>query len=267
LRELLGARDEARIADIMERRFITVREDTDQEEVARTLETYDLSAVPVVDARNRLLGIVTFDDVIDVIREEQTEDVYRMAAMSGGTERYLDSSVWRLVAKRAPWLAVLLLAATATTNVLSSFESLFVAATVLTLFIPTIIGTGGNSSTQASTHVIRGLATGELQVRDLARVMGKEVFVGALLGVAMGALIFVRSLLLPPAITPWEAATVGVSLVFVVIVATSVGAFSPLVIKRLGIDPTVVAAPVMATVIDLAGLTIYFFTAKALLGL
>jgi magnesium transporter len=267
LRELLGSRDDSRIAEIMERRFISVTAETDQEEVARTLETYDLSAVPVVDSHNRLLGIVTFDDVIDVIREEQTEDVYKMAAMAGGTERYLDSSVWHLVIKRAPWLGILLLAATATTNVLSSFEGLFVAATVLTLFIPTIIGTGGNSSTQASTHIIRGLATGEIQVRDLARVMAKEILVGVVLGLAMGTLIFVRTLLLPPPIALYEALTIGISLVFVVVVATTVGAFSPLIIKWLGIDPTVVAAPLMATVIDLAGLTIYFLTAKALLGL
>ena len=151
-----------------------------------------------MDSHNRLLGIVTFDDVIDVIREEQTEDVYRMAAMAGGTERYLDSSVWHLVLKRAPWLAILLLAATATTNVLSSFEHLFVAATVLTLFIPTIIGTGGNSSTQASTHIIRGLATGEIQGRDAGRVILKEIGVGLLIGLLMGSLVFGRTLLLPP---------------------------------------------------------------------
>jgi magnesium transporter len=267
LRELLASDDQDRVSAIMNRRVISVREDTDQEEAARTLETYDLSALPVVDTHNRLLGIVTFDDIIDVIREEQTEDVHKMAAMTPSTDRYMESSVWDLVKKRVPWLAVLLLAATLTTNVLSGFESVFVAATVLTLFIPTIIGTGGNSSTQASTHIIRSLATGEVHVRDIGRVLGKEITVGVLLGLAMGTLVFARSLLLPPPVSVLQAATVGIALAAVIVVATTVGAFSPMLISWIGIDPTVVAAPLMATVIDLAGLTIYFLTARALLGL
>ncbi len=157
----------------MVKMVISARENTDQEEVAKSLETYDLLALPVVDGYNRLLGIVTFDDVFDVIRDEQTEDIYKMGAMSGGTERYLDSSIWLLVKKRIPWLGILLLAATLTTNVLSFFESLFLTASVLTLFIPTITGTGGNSGTQSSTLIIRGLATGELHFHDFGRVLLK----------------------------------------------------------------------------------------------
>ncbi len=166
LREILSSGDDDRIEDIMVKQVISVREDTDQEEVAGILETYDLIALPVIDHYNRLLGIITFDDIIDVIREEQTEDIYKMGAMSGGTERYLDSSILNLVKKRIPWLTILLIAATLTTNLLSFFESLFISATVLTLFIPTIIGTGGNSGTQSATLIIRGIATGELHFHD-----------------------------------------------------------------------------------------------------
>jgi magnesium transporter len=267
LREILSANDDDRIEDIMVKQVISVKEDTDQEEVARTLETYDLIALPVVDQYNRLLGIVTFDDVIDVIRREQTEDIYKMGAMAGGTARYMDSSVWTLVKKRIPWLTLLLIAATITTNVLSYFESLFLSATVLTLFIPTITGTGGNSGTQSSTLIIRGLATGELRFHDFGHVILKELFVGIVIGISLGVLVVVRSVFLPPFIGFWEATSVGVALCFVVLFATLVGASAPLIIDRLGFDPTVMAAPLMATLIDITGLTIYFVTAKLLLGL
>jgi len=267
LREILSAMDDDRIEDIMVKQVTTVREDTDQEEVARILETYDLIAVPVVDRYNRLLGIVTFDDVIDVIRAEQTEDIYRMGGMAGGTERYMDSSIWTLVKKRIPWLTLLLVAATLTTNVLSYFESLFISATVLTLFIPTITGTGGNSGTQSSTLIIRGLATGELHFHDFGTVLLKELFVGLLIGIGLGILVVARSVVLPPFVGVWEAVSVGIALCFVVLFATLVGATAPLIINRLGFDPTVVAAPLMATLIDITGLTIYFVTARLLLGL
>jgi len=267
LRHILTARDEDLIEDIMIKKVVTVREDTDQEAAARILETHDFVALPVVDDYNRLLGIITFDDVIDVIREEQTEDIYKMGAMGGGTERYLESSIWSLIGKRVPWLGILLVAATLTTNVLSYFESLFVAATVLTLFIPTIIGTGGNSGTQSATLIIRGLAMGELHFHDFGRVLVKEIAVAMVIGICMGALIVVRSVFLPPFIEMHEAITIGVALSFVIVFATLVGASAPLIINRMGMDPTVMAAPLMATLIDIAGLTVYFLTARLLLGL
>jgi magnesium transporter len=267
LREILSSGDDDRIEDIMVKQVISVREDTDQEEVAGILETYDLIALPVIDHYNRLLGIITFDDIIDVIREEQTEDIYKMGAMSGGTERYLDSSILTLVKKRIPWLTILLIAATLTTNLLSFFESLFISATVLTLFIPTIIGTGGNSGTQSATLIIRGIATGELHFHDFGRVILKEILVGIIIGVSMGAFIVIRSVYLPPFIEIWEAVTVGIALCFVILFATLVGSCTPLLINRIGLDPTVMAAPLMATLIDITGLTIYFLIAKSLLGL
>jgi magnesium transporter len=265
LKDILSEEDDELIENIMVKKVISVREETDQEEAAKILETYDLISLPVTDQYNRLLGIITFDDVIDVIREEETEDLYKMGAMIGDTEPYLSSSIWHLVKKRIPWMSILLLLATLTTNVLSFFESLFTAT--LILFIPTITGTGGNSGTQSSTLIIRGLATGELQFRDITRVLLKEIATGFIIGLALGVLIVIRSLLVPPPIGLNEAVAIGIALSFVVLFATLVGAFAPLFLHKLGFDPAVMAGPLMTTIIDLAGLTIYFMTAKVLLGL
>ncbi|MBN2440852.1 MAG: magnesium transporter [Spirochaetales bacterium] len=267
LREILTSDDNEIIENIMEENIISVKVDTDQEEVAKILEAYDLLALPVVNEDQKLMGIVTFDDIIDVIREEQTEDIYKMGAMGGSTERYLESSIVALVKKRIPWITILLIAATFTTNVLDHFTSLMTAATVLALFIPTIIGTGGNSGTQSSTLMIRGLATGEIHLRDFWRVMAREIVVSTIIGFFMGILIILRSVFLPPFVGLVPAIAVGIALCFVIMVATMVGAIAPLLIKKLGADPTVMAGPLMATIIDLSGLTIYFLVAKAILGL
>jgi len=267
LRDLLFNDDFRVISDVMKTDVVSVRDDSDQEETARVLEANDLLAIPVVDRFNRMLGIVTFDDVIDVIREEQTEDVYKMGAMDGSTDRYVDTSVWRLIRKRIPWLILLLLAGTVTTNVLSFFEPLTIAATFLIWFVPVITQTGGNSGTQSSTLMIRGLATGEIHFRDLGRVIGKEVIVGALMGLVLGGVILARGVFLPPGIEILPAVAVGASLVFVVLFSSIIGAIAPLVIHRLGADPTVMAGPLMATIIDVAGLTIYFQIARLILQL
>lgn len=267
LRELLTGNDKDLIEHIMVKDVISVQAATDQEEVAKILETYDLLALPVVDEQKRLMGIITFDDIIDVIREEQTEDMYKMGAMGGSTERYLESSIWALVKKRIPWITILLIAATFTTNVLDHFTSLMATAAVLTLFIPTIIGTGGNSGTQSSTLMIRGLATGEIHLHDFLRIIGKEFLISCIIGLSMGALIIMRSVFLPPFIEWLPAIAVGIALWFIIIVATLVGAIAPILLKWLGFDPTVMAGPLMATIIDISGLTIYFLIAKFILGL
>ena len=267
LKDLLFTDDSRRIDEIMTHKVISAAEDADQEEVAKTLEANDLVALPVVDSYNRLLGIVTFDDAIDVIREEQTEDVYKMGAMEGSVDRYTDSSVWKLIRKRVPWLIILLVAGTLTTNVLSAFESLTLAAGFLVWFVPVITQTGGNSGTQSSTLMIRGLATGEIRFRDLGMVMLKELAVGVLMGVILAAVIMLRSVYLPPGVGWVEATAIGAALVFVVVFSSIIGALAPLVIHRLGFDPTVMAGPLMATVIDVAGLTIYFQAARFILGL
>ena len=267
LKDLLFNDDSRRIDEVMTHKVVSVPEDADQEEVAKTLEAHDLVALPVVDSYNRLLGIVTFDDAIDVIRDEQTEDVYKMGAMDGSVDRYTESSIWKLIKKRVPWLIVLLVAGTFTTNVLSAFESLTLAAGFLVWFVPVITQTGGNSGTQSSTLMIRGIATGEIRFRDLGKVMLKELVVGISMGLILAGVIILRSVYLPPGVAWAESAAIGAALIFVVVFSTSIGALAPLVIHRLGFDPTVMAGPLMATVIDVAGLTIYFQAARVILGL
>ncbi len=267
IRDLLAGEDEDLVQNIMVKKVITVFQDTDQEETAKILETYDLLALPVVDHYHRLLGIVTFDDIIDVIREEQTEDIYKMSAVATSRATYLENSVFSLMRRRIPWLVVLLLAATITTNVISGYQHVLEAAVVLAFFIPLVTGTGGNSGTQSATLMIRGLATGELHFHDIWRILGKEILVGLLIGLCLGVLTIGRAMILPPEISFSEALAVGSAMCFVVIVATLVGALLPLFISRLGFDPTVMAGPLMATLIDVSGLTIYFETAKLLLHL
>lgn len=267
LRDLLAAQDSAVIETIMEDKVISVLDQTDQEEVAKILETHDFLAIPVVDSFNRMLGIVTFDDVIDVIREEQTEDVYKMGAMEGSADKYLETGIFKLVKKRIPWLIILLILGTVSTNVVHHYQALVLGAAFLFIFMPIITQTGGNSGNQSSTLMIRGLATGQVDFRDVGRVLLKEIAVGLLLGLGTGVVILLRSYFLPPGVDFLRALTIGVSLVIVVIFSTIVGAFAPLLIHRLGFDPTVMSGPLMATVIDVCGLTIYFETAKLLLKL
>ncbi|MDC7233133.1 MAG: magnesium transporter [Spirochaetales bacterium] len=267
LKDILRARDNDRIEDIMIRKVIYVHDDTDQEESARVLDNHGLLALPVVDRFNRLLGIITFDDVIDVIREEQTEDIYKMGAMGGDTQSYLETSIWGLVKKRIPWLIILLVAGTITTNVLHLYQGMIMTAAFLTLFIPVITQTGGNSGTQSSTLMIRGLATGELHFRDIGKVMLKELLVGLLIGVTTGLVILTRAYFTPPGIELLQAVAIALSLCAVVMFATVLGALVPLVIHRMGFDPTVAAGPLMSTVIDVCGLTIFFEVSKWILNL
>ena len=267
LKDLLFTDDSELVQEIMETDIVSVLENEDQEDAARILAANDLIAMPVVDDYHRLLGIITFDDVIDVLEREQTEDVYKMGAMEGSTHPYTGASVWKLIKKRIPWLIVLLLAGTITSNVLNSYESVIALAGFLVWFVPVITQTGGNTGTQSSTLVIRGIATGEVHTRDIWPIVGKEVLVGLLMGIALGVLLFLRGLVLPPEVYPIQAVAVGASLVFVVLFSNIVGALAPLVIHSLGFDPTVMAGPLMATVIDVAGLTIYFTVAQLVLGL
>ena len=265
LRDLLGTDDGIQVGDIMKTDVISVREETDQEEVARLLEAYDLIALPVLDEYKRMLGIITFDDVINVIRTEQTEDVYKMGAMGGSPDLYTESSIWKMIRKRIPWLAVLLLAGTITTNVISGFQTLIMAAGFLVWFVPVITQTGGNSGTQSATLMIRGLAMNEIHFHDIGRVILRELLIGLLMGTLLGVMLFLRGLFLPPGIEPVQAFAIGLALLFVVLFSSITGAVAPLVIHRLGFDPTVMAGPLMATVVDVVGITIYFQVAHIIL--
>lgn len=267
IKDILSSEDTLSVSDIMERKVISVIDETDREEVARTLEEHDLISIPVVDHDNLLLGVVTFDDVIDVIREEQTEDVYKMGAMSGEVGSYMDTSIWGLVKKRVPWLIVLLLFGTITTNVVHHYEELALGAAFLFVFMPVITQTGGNSGSQSATLMIRGLATEEIHFRQTGIIFLREILVGLLMGLITGAVIIGRSILMPPGVGTFEGLALGLSLVFVVLISNLIGTLMPLFIHRLGFDPTVMSTPLMATVIDVCGLTIYFETARYLLSL
>ncbi len=265
LRDLLEHDDDEIIKNIMETDIISVHDDTDQEETAKIFITYGFLAVPVVDENNVLLGIVTYDDIIDVIREEQTEDVYKMGAMTGEIEPYLETSIWGMVKKRVPWLVILLFLGTITTNVLAHYESIVMGAAFLFIFMPVITQTGGNVSNQSSALMIRGLATGEIESGDMWRILFKEMVIGLLMGVITGAAIFFRGVLFPPEITIFQGVAIAVSLCFVVVFSTVLGAFAPLLIHKLGFDPTVMSGPLLATFIDVCGLSIYFEITKIIL--
>ncbi len=267
VQDILSADDDKTISDIMDDKVISVREDTDQEEAVKIMEANNLVSLPVVDQNNVLLGDITFDDALDVIREEQTEDVYKMGAMSGEAESYMTITVWGMVKKRVPWLIVLLLVGTITTNVLHHYENVIVSAAFLFIFMPVITETGGNAGSQSSTLMIRGLATGEIQFREIGVIMIKELLIGIMMGVITGIVIILRSIILPPGIGIEQGLIIGFSLVFVVVISNLLGTLAPLLIHRMGFDPAVISGPLMATVIDVAGLSIYFETAKFFLKL
>lgn len=265
IQDILSSEDDLIISVIMDEKVISVRDDTNQEEAAKILEANDLVSLPVVDQNNVLLGDITFDDVLDVIREEQTKDVYKMGAMSGEAESYMATSIWGLVKKRVPWLIVLLLVGTITTNVLHHYEGVILSAAFLFIFMPVITQTGGNAGSQSSTLMIRGLATGEIQFREIGTIMGKELLVGILMGIITGIVIILRSIILPPGMGLEQGLIIGSSLIFVVFISNMIGTLAPLLIHRMGFDPTVMSGPLMATVIDVAGLSVYFEIARFIL--
>jgi magnesium transporter len=263
LRDLVLANPRVQVADFMNRLVVTVTPQTDQEEVARLMAQYDLSVLPVVDARGSLVGIVTIDDVVDVIQEEASEDIQALAGVSGPELVYSQSSVWRLWAARVRWLVVLILAGSLTSSILQGFESVLAALTALAFYLPVLTGTGGNTGSQSSTLIIRALATRDLEPGDWWRVLRKEAAVGALLGISLAALLVAKvwldgqAALLP---------VVGISLALVVGVANLAGALFPLLLQRLRLDPALVSNPLVATVTDVSGLLIYLSVARWLLG-
>jgi magnesium transporter len=269
LRRLFPAPPARRISEMMERRLLTVSEDTPQEEVARMVSKYDVHAIPVVDADNRLLGIVTVDDVIDIMIEEQTEDVLHMGGVSATEETveqgYFATKPFRNVRLRFNWLLLLFVTETFTGTVLRHYEGELAKVVALSFFIPLLIGTGGNSGSQTVTTIVRGLAVGEIRLRDFGRVLLREGGSGLLLGLMLGIVGFGRALLWGS--TTALAMTVGVSILAICAWANTVGAMIPMAATAVRIDPTVMSAPLIATLVDATGLIIYFTIAKTLLGL
>jgi magnesium transporter len=269
LRRLFPAPPERKIAEMMERRLLTVRPDTDQEEVARMVSKYDVHAIPVVDDNGKLLGIVTVDDVIDILIEEQTQDVLHLGGVSATEEEveqgYFASKPWRNVRLRFNWLLLLFVTETLTGTVLRHFEDELARVVALSFFIPLLIGTGGNSGSQTVTTIVRGLAVGEIRLRDFGRVLLREGGSGLVLGILLGIVGFGRALLWGST-TPL-ALTVGVSILVICAWANAVGAMIPMLATLFKIDPTVMSAPLIATLVDATGLIIYFTIAKSFLGL
>ena len=273
IRTLLLADEDDIIGDIMETNIISVHTLDDQESTARALSKYDFLALPVVDTENRLVGIVTVDDAMDVLQEEVTEDIELMAAILPSDKPYLKTGVLETWKARTPWLMILMLSATFTGIILTHFENSLSACAILTAFIPMLSGTGGNSGTQASTAVIRALSLGEVRFSDLLRVLWKEFRVSLCCGACLAAANFVKMMLVDrwlmhnPEVTPWVALVVCATLVGTVLCAKLVGCSLPILAEKIGFDPAVMASPFISTIVDSISLLIYFRFATLLLGI
>jgi len=265
LRQLILADPSTLIMDLMETKLISVGPDTDQEEAAQLLLRYDLLALPVVDDQKRLLGVITVDDVMEVLENEATEDIQRYGGAQPLERPYLDTPPSVITRKRIGWLLLLFLTATLTGSVMRMFEWQLEAVVALAVFIPLLIGTGGNAGSQTTATIIRALATRDIEPREAFWVWWHEARVGILLGVGMAIAAYIRAI-------TWEpdaalALTVSVSIMALVFWATSVGSILPLAASRLGIDPALVSGPLMSTLVDATGLFIYFTIAGIILGL
>ncbi|MCE9557192.1 MAG: magnesium transporter [Planctomycetes bacterium] len=263
LHELILAKPTTRVRDLMQRDVISVRVDEDQEEVAKKMARYDFIAMPVVDPDNHLVGIVTHDDVIDVVVEEATEDALRMGGVGTIVEHYLDAPFARVWWKRSVWLSCLFIAELFTFTALAQFEHAIQALVALALFVPLCISTGGNSGSQAATLITRAMALGHIHERDWWRVLRHELLMGVALGLTLGAIGFLRAVLTPKSIlgpvNPWSLALVISQAVMIICLwGTLVGAMLPLMFKRLGIDPGYASSPFVATFVDVTGILIYF---------
>ena len=269
---LLAEDDETPVKDIMLTNLIYVTTHTDQEEVGRMFSKYDFLALPVVDQENRMVGIVTFDDAMDVIEEEATEDIERMGGMLPSEKTYLKNSAWELFKNRIPWLLLLMVSATFTGMIINAFEGALAAQVALTAFIPMLMGTGGNSGSQSSVTVIRALSLGELEFADLPRVIWKEIRTAVICGAVLAVVCFVkiwlvdRLLLGNEEITLMVDAVVCLALLVTVLLAKLVGAVLPMAAKAAHLDPAVMASPFITSIVDALSLLVYFMFAKMLLG-
>jgi len=271
-RELFGAPPERTVRDVMRTDVRSVPEDLDQEAVANVMAESKLLAVPVVDAQGHIKGIVTVDDIVDVVREEATEDIQKIGGMEALDAPYLEIAFSRMVRKRAGWLAALFLGEMLTATAMAYYEDEIARAVVLALFVPLIISSGGNSGSQASTLVVRAMALGEVRLRDWWRVIRRELAAGVALGLILGSIGFVRVAVWGVASTLYGehflrvAFTVFASLIGVVTFGTLAGSLLPFVLRRLGFDPASASAPFVATLVDVSGLVIYFSVATLFLS-
>ncbi len=266
LRYLLLSDGDEIIGDIMHENVIAINTLMDQEEVAKQFKKYDFTAMPVVDNENRLVGIITVDDIVDIMEEETTEDMEKMAAIVPSDKPYMKTSVFETFKKRIPWLLLLMVSATFTGAILNSFEASLSVCTALVAFIPMLMDTGGNAGGQASVTVIRGLSLGEIAYRDVPRVVWKEIRVAVLCGAVLALANFAK-LMVFDRTGLWIALVVCLTLMAAVLMAMLVGCLLPIGAKRIGFDPAVMASPFITTIVDALSLLVYFQVARAILGI
>ena len=266
VKDLLLADYEDVVGDIMDTNVISVHTDDDKEEVVNALSKYNFLALPVVDKETRLVGIVTVDDAIDVLQEENTEDIEKMAAITPSDKSYFKTGVFETFLQRIPWLMILMISAAFTGAIISHFEDALGKMVILTSFIPMFMGTGGNAGGQSSVTIIRGISLGEIEFSDLLRAMWKEIRVGVLCGVALAMVNFLK-LLIVDRVGMEVSMVVNLTLVATVFFAKIIGCVLPMVAKKLKLDPAVVASPFITTIIDALSLVIYFNIASNVLGI
>ena len=264
VKELLMNDYEVKIEDIMDTNVIKAVTTDDKEEIADLFNKYDLLSLPVVDHENRLVGIVTIDDAVDVMEEEATEDFEKMAAMLPSEKPYLKTGVLELAKNRITWLLVLMISSMLTGGILTKYEKAFEALPLLVSFVPMLTDTGGNAGSQSSTMIIRGMTIGEIASSDILKVIWKETRVSVIVGLILGAVNFIRLILQYPG-QPLVALTVVLALFATVLVAKVIGGMLPIIAKRLKLDPAIMAAPLITTIVDAVSLVIYFQIAVELL--
>jgi len=257
LKELITSDDDVILENLMNRNFVSVHTNDDQEEVAEIIKKYDLIVLPVTDVEGRLLGIITIDDVMDVVEQEATEDFHRMAGISPVEESYLKTSAFKMARQRISWLIILMISATFTGRIIKNYESVLQSVVILSSFIPMLMDTGGNAGAQSSTIVVRALALGEVKPKDTFKILRKEFCISFIVAVVLAAINYLR--LITMTRTPLNVAlVVSVTLIFVVMISKIIGAFLPVIAKSLKMDPAIMAGPLITTILDALTLTIYF---------
>lgn len=266
LRKLIISDDDTILADIMDTDVIYVQALDDQEEIAQVFKKYDFIALPVVDKEKRLVGIITIDDIVDVIEQENTEDFQRMAAIMPSEKQYMGSSVFLLARQRTPWLLILMFSSIVTGAIIGRFENVIDKVVALVTYMPMVMGTGGNAGAQSSTLVIRGIAVGDIELSDVFWVLWKEIRVSVIVGVALSVFNFIRIYVVQND-GFGLAVTVSLTMFLVVLAAKVIGGVLPIIAKRIGIDPAIMANPLIASLTDMISVTIYFVLATLILGI
>ena len=266
LKDILISSDDTLIKSIMHKVHAKVKTNTDQEEVAHKFKKYDINIIPVVDLENKLVGIITIDDIVDIIDEETTEDIEKMAAITPNDKPYNKTGVFHTYIKRIPWLLLLMISATFTGKIIQSYESALASTVVLTSFIPMLMDTGGNAGSQSSVTIIRSLSLNEIKFKDIFKVIFKEIRVAFLVGITLAIANFIK-LLLIDRVSVTIAFIVCLTLIITVLCAKIVGSTLPMIAKKIGFDPAVMASPFITTIVDAISLIIYFTIATNLLGM